>query len=106
MSKREQAIQYLKVIIEPLCRFPDELVIEDKLDLRGLIIDVRANKEDTPLLVGRGGIIKHSISNIMNVWGAINLAKIVVYFGSAETDFEQMRNEMKKRYEEYIGNKV
>ena len=47
--------ELLKSVIEPLVRFPEELVIEEKIQGREIVLTVSANPDDIGRVIGRGG---------------------------------------------------
>ena len=78
MSKTTQATTYLKTVLSELCQFPDELILEEKLDADGLLINVRGNPEDLRLLVGKRGSSAETIRHLMRLWGVRNVAQVSV----------------------------
>ena len=70
MSIKEKAIAYLYTVISELCLHPEDIKIEHTLDERGLVLDVKANNEDMPFLIGRGGKIANSLRDVLHIYGA------------------------------------
>lgn len=84
LTTRERAIGYLMVLLTPLCRYPQELKIQDSVDERGLILNVVTGKFDGSIVIGRFGMIADSIRNIMSAWGGVHNAKISVFVNRRE----------------------
>jgi predicted RNA-binding protein YlqC (UPF0109 family) len=83
-SKRIQAIEYLRIIITPLCVHPEQIVIEDILDERGLVLNLIASKEDLPFLIGRGGKIADALRSVLHIWGTRNIASVKLFVNRRE----------------------
>lgn len=81
MTKKEQALEYLKVVILPLCSYPIQL--KDVVDERGLVITIIAHEKDLPFLIGRKGIIANSLRNILHIWGTKNYAAVKLFINKS-----------------------
>lgn len=86
LSKRERAISYLFLVLTPLCEFPQDLKIEDTLDERGLILNVLANDEDLPFLIGRGGKIANSLRDLLHIWGTRHVASVKLFINRRQDE--------------------
>jgi len=85
-TKREQAIEYLTLLLRGIVKYPDELTIQDKLDIRGLLLNINGNPADLPLLIGRGGETANALRKIMRMWGYRNVATVSLIFGKSYSD--------------------
>ncbi|HPX93531.1 MAG TPA: KH domain-containing protein [Bacillota bacterium] len=70
--------ELLKSVIEPLVRFPEELVIEEKIQGREIVLTVSANPDDIGRVIGRGGRRAHAVRTIMKAKGAMDNKRVSV----------------------------
>ncbi|MFA5586543.1 MAG: KH domain-containing protein [Saccharofermentanales bacterium] len=61
----------LKAVIEPLVRFPEDLVIEEEVRGREVSLTVSAHPEDIGRVIGRGGRRAQAVRTIMKARGAM-----------------------------------
>jgi len=70
--------ELLKAVIEPLVRYPDQLVIDEKVRGREIVLTVSAHPDDIGRVVGRGGRRAHAVRTIMKAKGAMDNKRVSV----------------------------
>lgn len=82
-SKQESAHEYLRLIVTPLVKAPDQIKISSHVDESGLgiVLNVVAADLDLSLLIGKKGIVARSVRRLMKVWCDVNDARVLVHIG-------------------------
>lgn len=70
--------EYLRSIISPLLKHPDEAVITHSTDDRGVLLTLELHSEDMGIVIGRGGETARAIRTIVKFVGICNNARISV----------------------------
>ncbi|NLB51145.1 MAG: KH domain-containing protein [Clostridiaceae bacterium] len=70
--------ELLKAVIEPLVRHPEELVIDEKVRGREIVLTVSAHPEDIGRVIGRGGRRAQAVRTIMKAKGAMDSRRVSV----------------------------
>ena len=60
---------WLTTVLEGLVQYPDDIVIDEKTDERGILFTVSANKEDVGVLIGRKGEHVNALRILLRVRG-------------------------------------
>lgn len=63
-------IEFIEFILKNILEQPDDIKIERSVDDRGVLITVRVNELDMPILIGRHGQTAKSIRTLLRVIGA------------------------------------
>lgn len=67
-----EAEDYLKVVIEPILSYPDQLKIERHDDERGVLIDVIVSKDDSGRIIGQKGKTAEALRSLVRLLGVKN----------------------------------
>lgn len=73
MVKEEKVsgeVDYLHGILKPLVKYPESLVIEKITDDRGVLLTVKSNPVDAPVLIGKQGQFAKALRTIMRTYGS------------------------------------
>ena len=72
---------FLEFVIKSLVKNPDEVLIEKKVDERGVLLTIKMNKADIGTIVGKQGQTIGAIRRLMGIVGAKNniMTSIRVY---------------------------
>ena len=66
---------WLLKILEGIVQYPDDIVIVEKEDERGILFTVSANKEDIGVLIGRKGEHVNALRVLLRVRGHLEDVK-------------------------------
>lgn len=72
------AIDYLKAIVQPLLRHPDNFSVVETQDAMGVLLTVNVHKDDMGIIVGKGGETARSIRHLARIVGVFNSARVSV----------------------------
>jgi len=83
MTKEQNAVEYIRTIVTPLCKKPEAVEIKSHVDDGGLgiVVNVLASDEDLPLLIGNQGVMARSIRKILSGWCDLNMARVIMHIG-------------------------
>jgi hypothetical protein len=68
--------EYLRAILSPIIKFPEELKIERIQDEQGVLLNVEVRREDMGLVIGKGGEIAITIRRLLRQYGFLNQKRI------------------------------
>ena|SRR3990167_1676161 len=92
-NKIEQSTAYLKAILVPLTKYPEDIKIIYQIDERGLLLDLTANDRDLSRIIGKHGINAWSLRNILRVWGQMNDAVLKLTIKGRGLEFYEPRRD-------------
>lgn len=75
---------YLKTIVNPMLRHPDELRVTEKHDDMGVLLTLDLNKEDMGIIIGRNGETAKAIRHLVRIVGIANNARVSVKINEPE----------------------
>jgi hypothetical protein len=67
---------YLRAILSPIIKFPEDLKIERIQDEQGILLNVEVRREDMGLVIGKGGEIAITIRRLLRQYGFLNQKRI------------------------------
>jgi predicted RNA-binding protein YlqC (UPF0109 family) len=67
---------FLEYLVKSLAKFPDDVVVERKIDEMGVLLTLRVNREDMPQIVGRQGSTAKAIRSLLRIVGLKNNARV------------------------------
>lgn len=70
--------KYLEAILLPLVAYASELSIQKSVDEKGILLVVKASKEDMGRIIGKAGTNANAIRALMRSYGSINQQHISV----------------------------
>jgi len=65
MSDKSKYQELLENILKTIVNHPDEVVVEKSLDERGVLLNIKLNGQDVPLVVGKKGRVINSIRSLV-----------------------------------------
>lgn len=84
--KREQAIEYLKMVVGGLVNYPEDIKIESELNILGLVLNIKANEKDMRYLIGNKGRTAWALRALMEQWGKVHIAEVKVLIGDVKAE--------------------
>ena len=76
MAQKPVYQEVLENILKALVNHPDELKIEKSVDEMGVLLTVKANKDDVGLIIGKNGTTVRAIKMVIKRIGAKNKASV------------------------------
>lgn len=76
MAQKPVYQEVLENILKALINHPDELKVEKSVDEMGVLLTVKANKDDVGLIIGKNGTTVRAIKMIIKRIGAKNKASV------------------------------
>ncbi len=70
--------QYLIVILEPLIKHPEDLVVNGTTDQMGVLLSVSCHKEDMGVIIGKAGETAKAIRYLIRIMGLKHNARVSV----------------------------
>jgi len=70
MKEEVPEVEYLRTILLPLVKYPEELVIEKITDDRGVLLTVVTSPTDAPVIIGKQGQFAKALRTIMRTYGS------------------------------------
>jgi predicted RNA-binding protein YlqC (UPF0109 family) len=67
---------YLRVILCPIIKHPEDLKIEKTKDEQGILLTVEVNAADMGLVIGKGGEIAITVRRLLRQYGFLNQKRI------------------------------
>lgn len=74
MGEEKVHVDFVKNILTALCSKPEDIEIEDRIDERGVLIQVYVAQEDLGRIIGKGGDGANAIRLLLRTLGAKNNA--------------------------------
>ncbi|HNZ63384.1 MAG TPA: KH domain-containing protein [Bacillota bacterium] len=68
----------LRSVIEPLVQHPEDLVIEEEVKGKDILLSVHAHPEDIGRVIGRGGRRAQAIRTVLKAKGAMDNKRVSV----------------------------
>lgn len=62
-------VSRLMQLISDLVAYPDDVSVIRTIDEKGVLLQIRVNASDMPIIIGRGGIMSNSIKTYMRALG-------------------------------------
>jgi predicted RNA-binding protein YlqC (UPF0109 family) len=78
-TPNEEAINYLKVLLEGFCHHPEEITYEVKADEFGWTIVIVPGKTDVNNVIGPEGSVIWAVRRLMMMWGLKHQCRFNVY---------------------------
>lgn len=75
---------YLKLIVSPILRHPDDLKVETTQDAMGILLTVNVNKDDMGIIVGKGGETAKAVRHLLRIVGIVGNARVSVKINEPE----------------------
>ena len=67
---KDQAADFIRHILEQICKDKEAVSVEDKTDDQGIIFFIRVSNEDMGKLIGRGGQNISALRTLVRIMGA------------------------------------
>ena len=78
------ASDYVKLIVCPLLRHPDELKVTTTHDDMGVLLTLDLNKEDMGIIIGRSGETAKAVRHLVRIVGIVGNARVSVKINEPE----------------------
>ena len=80
-------VDYLKLVISPMIKIKEDLVIVESQDPMGTLLTVTVNKSDMGLLIGKEGETAKAIRTLVRIAGFTEGARVSVKFAEPVKDW-------------------
>jgi predicted RNA-binding protein YlqC (UPF0109 family) len=67
---------FLEYVVKQIVAHPDDVVVERKVDEMGVLLTLKANKEDMGQIIGKGGQTAKALRVLLRVIGSKNNARV------------------------------
>jgi predicted RNA-binding protein YlqC (UPF0109 family) len=84
---------FLEYVVKAIVDHPDEVVVERKVDERGVLLTLKVNARDMGQIVGRDGTTAKSIRSLLRIVGIRNNARINLKIDEPEGSTRPPRRE-------------
>lgn len=74
----EQFKDYLKAIVQPLVKHPEEVQVTESMDERGILLSLKVNPEDMGRVIGKEGETARSVRRLLRQLGMDNKASVAM----------------------------
>lgn len=69
-------LQFLEFVVKQIVNHPEDVVVERKVDEMGVLLTLRANKEDMGQIIGKSGQTAKALRVLLRVIGSKNNARV------------------------------
>lgn len=73
---QENDLQFLEYVVKMIVSHPDDVVVERKVDEMGVLLTLKANKEDMGQIIGKEGQTAKALRVLLRVLGSKNNARV------------------------------
>lgn len=73
---QETDLQFLLYVVKQIVAHPDEVEVERKVDEMGVLLTLKANKEDMGQIIGKAGQTAKALRVLLRVIGSKNNARV------------------------------
>lgn len=73
---QETDLQFLEYVVKMIVSHPDDVVVERKVDEMGVLLTLKANKEDMGQIIGKEGQTAKALRVLLRVLGSKNNARV------------------------------
>ncbi len=83
--------EFLEYLVKSIVDHPDDVKIDRKVDEMGVLLDLKVNKEDMGMLIGRQGSTAKAIRTLLRIIGARHNARVNLKIEEPEGSTRPMR---------------
>ena len=94
--------QFIEYIVKSLVSNPDDVVIERRIDEKGVLLELTVNAEDLGRVIGKRGITAQSLRTLLRALGTKNDARYNLKIVNNDGDERPARQEKPAEQEEKI----
>jgi len=76
MSEIHADQSFIEYVVKAIVKNPDDVIIERKIDERGVLLCLRLNKEDMGTIIGKNGQTAKALRTLLRVIGSKNNARV------------------------------
>ncbi len=76
MAEQENDLQFLEYVVKMIVNHPDDVAVERKVDEMGVLLTLKANKEDMGQIIGKEGQTAKALRVLLRVLGSKNNARV------------------------------
>jgi len=76
MAEQENDLQFLEYVVKMIVNHPDDVAVERKVDEMGVLLTLKANKEDMGQIIGKEGQTAKALRVLLRVLGPKNNARV------------------------------
>jgi len=73
---QENDLQFLEYVVKMIVSHPDDVTVERKVDEMGVLLTLKANKEDMGQIIGKEGQTAKALRVLLRVLGSKNNARV------------------------------
>ncbi len=73
---QENDLQFLEYVVKMIVNHPDDVAVERKVDEMGVLLTLKANKEDMGQIIGKEGQTAKALRVLLRVLGSKNNARV------------------------------
>ena len=82
---QENDIQFLEYVVKMIVNHPEDISVERKVDEMGVLLTLKANKEDMGQIIGKEGQTAKALRVLLRVLGSKNNARVNLKIIEPET---------------------
>jgi predicted RNA-binding protein YlqC (UPF0109 family) len=97
MAESDKA--FLEYVVKAIVDHPDDVVVDRKVDERGVLLSLTVNARDMGQIVGRDGTTAKSIRSLLRIVGIRNNARVNLKINEPEGSTRPPRRERPERPE-------
>ncbi|MBI4920033.1 KH domain-containing protein [Candidatus Azambacteria bacterium] len=91
MANKPVDQEFLEYLVKSIVDHPDDVKIDRKVDEMGVLLDLKVNKEDMGMLIGRQGSTAKAIRTLLRIIGARHNARVNLKIEEPEGSTRPMR---------------
>lgn len=92
--------QFIEYIVKSLVSNPDDVVVERRIDEKGVLLELTVNAEDLGRVIGKRGITAQSLRTLLRALGTKNDARYNLKIVNNDGDERPVRQETPAKQEE------
>ena len=100
MSEKNTDQEFVEHVVKSIVNNPQDVVVERKIDERGVLLTLKVNPEDMGLIIGKKGSTAGAIRTLVRIIGLRNDARVNFKIAEPEGSMRGLKNEMESVVEE------
>lgn len=88
MSDQTNALEFVRYVLQQICKHPNEINLEQIEDKRGTLIKIKSHEEDMGKIIGKNGQTISALRLLVKSMGAKINKKITLKVLDQDEDFE------------------
>lgn len=100
MTEKNTDQEFVEYVVRSIVNNPQDVVVERKIDEMGILLTLRVNPADMPLVIGKKGLTAGAIRTLVWIIGKRNRAQVSFKIAEPEDSIRKPMNEMESVVEE------